>query len=62
MGVVQPFGVILFVMGQHLQPGQAVLACRAPLTQPGCRWCRQCGCEGRAPHTVTRWLVNEPLG
>jgi transposase len=26
------------------------------------RWCRQCGCEGRARDTVTRELAHEPLG
>ncbi len=49
----------LVVLGQHLQPDRAVLACR--VVEPD-RWCRECGCEGRARDTVSRRLAHEPLG
>jgi hypothetical protein len=35
----------LHVVGQRLQPGRAVLACRAMETEEFARWCRRCGCE-----------------
>lgn len=53
----------LVVVGQHLQPDRAVLACRVADDPAGLdRWCRACGCEGRARDTVTRRLAHEPLG
>lgn len=53
----------LVVVGQHLDPERAVLACRVADDPAGLdRWCRQCGCEGRARDTVTRRLAHEPLG
>ena len=49
----------LEVVGQRLEPGRAVLACRVVEAD---RWCRRCGCEGVARDTVTRRLAHEPLG
>jgi len=51
----------LEVVGQRLEPGRAVLACRV---EPGefDRWCRQCGAEGVPRDTVTRELAHEPFG
>jgi transposase-like protein len=49
----------LVVVGQHLQPDRAVLACR--VAEPD-RWCRRCGCQGVARDTVTRSLAHEPFG
>lgn len=49
----------LQVVGQHLEPDRAVLACR--VVDPD-RWCRRCGCEGIARDSVTRRLAHEPLG
>ena len=49
----------LEVIGQRLEPGRAVLACR--VLEPD-QWCRRCGCEGLARDTVTRCLAHEPLG
>jgi transposase len=49
----------LEVIGQRLEPGRAVLACR--VLEPD-QWCRRCGCEGVARDTVTRRLAHEPLG
>jgi len=49
----------LEVVGQHLEPDRAVLACR--VAEPD-RWCRRCGCEGVPRDTVTRRLAHEPLG
>ena len=49
----------LEVVGQHVQLGRAVLACR--VTEPD-RWCRRCGCEGVARDSVTRKLAHEPFG
>jgi transposase len=49
----------LEVVGQRLEPGHAVLACR--VTEPD-QWCRRCGCEGTGRDTVTRQLAHEPLG
>ncbi len=51
----------LVVVGQHLQPDKAVLACRVE-DQTDDHWCRRCGCEGSARDTVTRRLAHEPLG
>jgi transposase len=53
----------LVVVGQKREPDRAVLACRVADDSAGLdRWCRQCGCEGRARDTVTRELAHEPLG
>ncbi len=52
----------LQVVGQWIEPGRAVLACRVVETDEFARWCRRCGCEA-APHdSVTRRLADEPLG
>ena len=47
------------VVGQHLEPTRAVLACR--VLEPD-RWCHRCGCEGTPPDSVLRRLAHEPLG
>src|SRR3954470_8853194 len=54
----------LVVVGQHLQPDRAVLACRVAddAVEEADRWCRRCVCEGRPRDTVTRRLAHEPLG
>jgi hypothetical protein len=49
----------LAVIGQRLEPGRAVLACR--VLEPG-PWCRRCGCEGLVRDTVIRQLAREPPG
>jgi transposase len=49
----------LEVLGQRLDTGRAVLACR--VVEPD-QWCRRCGCEGAPRDTVTRRLAHEPLG
>jgi transposase len=49
----------LEVIGQRLDPGCAVLACR--VVEPD-QWCRRCGCEGVPRDTVVRRLAHEPLG
>jgi transposase len=49
----------LVVVGQRLEPGRAVLACR--VVEPD-EWCRRCGCQGTAVGTVVRRLAHEPLG
>jgi transposase len=51
----------LEVVGQRLEPGRAVLACRVG---PGefDRWCRGCGAEGVPRDSVTRRLAHEPFG
>ena len=49
----------LVVVGQHLEPRRAVLACR--VTEPD-RWCRRCGCYGVPHDSVVRTLAHEPLG
>ena len=41
----------LQVLGQHLEPDRAVLACRVVEAD---QWCRRCGCEGTVRDTVTR--------
>ncbi|MGY4644988.1 ISL3 family transposase [Cellulomonas sp. URHB0016] len=51
----------LVVVGQHLQPDKAVLACRVDADADD-HWCRRCGCEGSPRDTVTRRLAHEPLG
>jgi transposase len=47
------------VLGQHLAPDRAVLACRLVEAD---QWCGRCGCQGSARDTVTRRLAHEPLG
>jgi len=49
----------LEVVGQRLEPGRAVLACRVVAPD---QWCRRCGCEGSARGSVVRQLAHEPLG
>jgi len=49
----------LDVVGQHLEPTRAVLACR--VLEPD-RWCHRCGCEGTLRDSVLRRLAHEPLG
>ncbi len=49
----------LVVVGQRLEPGRAVLACRVVERDD---WCRRCGCQGIAVGTVVRRLAHEPLG
>ena len=49
----------LEAVGQRLEPGRAVLACR--VTEPD-GWCRRCGCAGAPRDTVVRRLAHEPLG
>jgi transposase len=49
----------LEVIGQRLEPGRAVLACR--VVEPD-DWCRRCGAQGTPRDTVTRRLAHEPLG
>ena len=49
----------LDVVGQRLEPEQAILACR--VLEPD-QWCRRCGCEGTPRDTVVRRLAHEPLG
>jgi hypothetical protein len=41
----------LQVVGQRLEPGRAVLACRVVETDEFARWCRRCGCEA-APRVI----------
>ncbi|ALB03364.1 ISL3 family transposase [Kocuria palustris] len=49
----------LEVIGQHVEPNQAVLACRVANPDP---WCRRCGCEGTPRGSVVRRLAHEPFG
>ncbi len=49
----------LEVLGQHLEPRRAVLACRVVDDD---RWCRRCGCHGVPRGTVVRRLAHEPFG
>ena len=49
----------LEAVGQRLEPGRAVLACR--VSEPD-GWCRRCGCAGAPRDTVVRRLAHEPLG
>ena len=49
----------LQVVGQHLEPDRAVLACR--VLEPD-DWCRRCGCQGVPRDTVTRQLAHVPFG
>lgn len=52
-------GLGLEVIGQRVEPGRAVLACRVVVDD---RWCRRCGCEGVVHDVVTRRLAHEPFG
>ncbi|WP_367405015.1 ISL3 family transposase [Kocuria marina] len=49
----------LEVIGQHVEPNQAVLACRVANPDP---WCRRCGCEGTPRGSVVPRLAHEPFG
>ncbi len=49
----------LEVLGQHLEPERAILACQIADPDP---WCRRCGCAGIPRDTVVRRLAHEPLG
>jgi transposase len=49
----------LEVVGQRLEPGRAVLACRVVASD---EWCRRCGCRGAPRDSVVRRLAHEPLG
>ena len=49
----------LVVVGQRLEPGRAVLACRVLASD---RWCARCGCDGVPRGSVVRVLAHEPLG
>jgi len=49
----------LEVVGQRLEAGRAVLACRVVEADP---WCRRCGCEGVPRDTLVRELAHEPFG
>ncbi len=52
----------LQVVGQRLEPGRAVLACRVVESDEFARWCRRCGGEAAPRDSVTRRLAHEPLG
>ena len=52
----------LQVVGQRLEPGRAVLACRVVETDEFARWCRRCGGEAAPRDSVTRRLAHEPPG
>jgi len=49
----------LEVIGQRVEAGRAVLACR--ITEED-RWCRRCGEQGTSRDSVTRQLAHEPFG
>jgi hypothetical protein len=49
----------LIAVGQRLEPGRAVLACR--VSDPD-EWCRRCSCEGVARDSLVRRLAHEPFG
>lgn len=51
----------LQVVGQRLEPGRVVLACRVVETDEFARWCRRCGCEAAPRDSVSRRLAHEPL-
>ena len=51
----------LIVVGQHLEPKRAVLACRVVEADDD-RWCHRCGNEGSPRDSVTRQLAHEPFG
>ena len=53
----------LRVVGQHLDPEGAVLACRVVDPEDGShQWCRRCSCEGVPRDSVLRRLAHEPFG
>ena len=52
----------LQVVGQRIEPGRSVLACRVVETGEFARWCRRCGGEAAPRDSVTRRLAHEPLG
>jgi transposase len=52
----------LVVVGQRLEPGRAVLACRVVAVDDADLWCRRCGCQGAPRDTVIRRLAHEPFG
>ena len=49
----------LVAVGQRLEPGRAIIACR--VTDPD-DWCHRCGQQGVVRDTVVRRLAHEPLG
>ena len=49
------------MVGQHLEPGGAVLECRVIACEDD-PFCRRCGAEGTPRGTVTRRLAHEPFG
>ncbi|MBK9157306.1 MAG: ISL3 family transposase [Micropruina sp.] len=49
----------LVAVGQRLEPGRAIIACR--VTDPD-DWCHRCGQQGMVRDTVVRRLAHEPLG
>ena len=49
----------LEAIGQRLEPGRAVLACK--VVEPD-DWCHRCGSQGIPRDTVIRRLAHEPLG
>jgi transposase len=49
----------LVVIGQRVESGSAVLACR--VVEPD-RWCHHGGCEGAVRDSVVRRLAHEPFG
>lgn len=49
----------LVIVGQRVEPGRAVLACRVSESD---EWCRRCGCEGIPRGTLVRRLAHEPFG
>jgi transposase len=49
----------LVAVGQRLEPGRAVIACR--VVEPD-DWCHRCGQHGLLRDTVVRRLAHEPLG
>jgi transposase len=51
----------LEVVGQRLEPGRAVLACRVRAAEDD-QWCRRCGSEGAPRDSVTRELAHIPFG
>ena len=49
----------LQVVGQRLEPGRVVLACRVVETDEFARWCCRCGCEAAPRDSVTRgWRIS----
>jgi hypothetical protein len=51
----------LQVVGQRLELGRAVLACRVVETDEFARWCRRCGC-GAAPRDSVTWRLARAAG